>query len=231
MFDLSQFKTIILDIIPNDIKRLRQYLLEEKQGIYNEIGSVQNLLDEKINQRVVKGNNGTWGDSVAVSTDLHQPQRLTFYEPSTKNKPSGSSYGTAVSYSNQGHFRKASQNWITTLAFSTDQKVFLTQSINGGQDGWLAIPTATFACHTSKLSSTLPALGGSVVIPFSVNNRNAIVDVSVRVDLANSSLILKDNVEIIINERSQVTGLKITNNTNNSLTNNRPMTIYVSIER
>lgn len=208
MFDLSQFKRIILEIIPDDIKQLRQYL------------------DGKSD----KGKNGTWGDKITLATDLYQPQRLTYYEPSSRNKPFNSSYGTVVSVASQGEFVKRGQNWIASLAFSTDQRIFFTQSINAGQDNWVAVPTASFSYHSQKIASIFPSVGQSVTIPFSLNNRNLAVDVSVRVDLVNNSLLLKDTVEVIV-ENNRVTGLKITNNTNNSATNNRPMTVYVRHER
>lgn len=183
---------------------------------------------------VRKGLNGTWGDVISLATDLYNPTRLTYYQPTTQNKPQGSSYGAAISFGSRGHLRKDSRNWIYTLAFSIDKKIFLTQSINGGQDSWVAIPTASVALHTIKVTGTTPAVGSSVTIPVSdIADRNRVASTSVRVDFPSSAVCLNCPIEIIADSSNsnRVTDVKFTNLTEYNVPQGSPFTIFITFER
>lgn len=181
---------------------------------------------------VRKGRNGSWGDTIPVTADLFIPQRLVSYAPSTKNKPLNSNYGSAISFSNKGSLNKASQNWITTLAFGTDQRIFYTQSINAGQDDWLAIPTSTVSLHTIKLTGTMPAVDAELTIPVTgMGNRDRVASIRMRFDLANTSLCMDCPVEIISDNAKRITGLKFTNAASYDIPQGRPFAMFVTIER
>lgn len=182
---------------------------------------------------VQRGQNGSWGDTIPVSSDLHIPQRLVAYDASTKNKPFNSRYGTAISFSSNGNLTKARQNWISTLAFGTDQRIFYTQSINAGQDNWVAIPTATFSEHTVNFSSTTPAAGASTVVNVPtgvVVHRHKLTNLRMRVDLPNSSIMFQGKLEAVIDSRSNITGIEFTNDSAFNIPRGRPLTIFMSYE-
>lgn len=181
---------------------------------------------------VQKGKNGTWGDTIAVSTNLYNPTRLGYYEPSTQNRPPSSSYGAVISFGSKGHLRKESQNWVYTLAFGTDQKIFLAQSINGGQDNWIAIPTSSVPLHTIKATGTTPAVGSSVTIPVSgIGNRDRIASASPRVDLANGAICPNCPIEIVADSSNRVTGVKFTNLAEYNTPQGRPLIVFITFER
>lgn len=193
---------------------------------------VRVVTPDDLSPYVQKGQNGTWGDTIALATNLYNPTRLSYYEPSTQNKPQGSSYGAAISFSSKGHLRKESQNWIYTLAFSTDQRIFLTQSINAGQDNWVGIPTSSVSLHTIKVTGTTPAVGSSVTIPVTgIGNRDRIASASLRVDLANGAICPNCPIEIVAGSSNRVTGVKFTNLAEYNIPQGRPLTVFITFER
>lgn len=187
-----------------------------------------------LNDYVVKGSNGSWADTVPIATNLQQPQRIVRYEPTTTNRPPNSNYGVAVSWSSTGNFTKTAGNWIPTLAFDTMQRLYHTQSINGANDTWVCIPTASFTYHTIRFSSTMPAQGSAMVlsVPTGVSvHRNKLTDLRMRVDLASSSIIFLGKLEAVIDSNSIITGIKFTNDTAFAIPSGRPFTIFMSYER
>lgn len=179
---------------------------------------------------VQKGQNGTWGDTITPATDLREPQPLTYYDNNTNNRPFGNTYGVAISFGGKGHLRKEDESWIFTLAFGTDRKLFVTQSINGGQDTWFGIPTSTRSLHTIRVTGTTPAVGSSVVIPVSGIGRGSIASLNVRIDLSDFSVCLGCPIETVEDGR-RVTGLKFTNLTEYNVPQGRSLTIYITYER
>lgn len=190
---------------------------------------------------VQKGYNGTWGDTISKSLNLHNPVRLSYWDTGTQNRPEWG-WGTAISISSQGHFIKQSQNWIMTLAFGTDQNLYLTQSINGGQDGWVkfyhtqnivkehlnvaSIKTGSnsFSRKWLKISNEImPALGSSTTIDCPIA-RNKIIAIHARADGESISFIQGINIQLYDGY------MTLTNGTNNSQSRGVPLTIYIEYE-
>lgn len=192
------------------------------------------LRQDDLTNYVIKGENGSWSDTIPVATNLQQPQRIVKYEPTTANRPPNSNYGVAVSWSSKGTFAKEAGNWVPTLAFDTMQRLYHTQSINGTNDVWVCIPTATFSEHTVKFSSTMPSAGAAMVLSVPtgvVVHRNKLTNLRMRVDLTSSSIMFQGKLEAVIDSSSNITGIKFVNDSSFNIPSGRPLTIFMSYER
>lgn len=222
---------------------------DHKTATENEIASAKDELDAKIENvkttAVVKGENGTWAENpTRAVNNCFEPVVIGYYtqDNTRQNRPSG--YGSLHSFSSIGSMRKQGGNWITTLAFSTDERIFFVQSINGGQGGWNEIAsnksrtvqiqsdgiqagqnltnrsvTANgFIKKWAEMTATTPSNELPIVInhPF---NRNKIVNMSYRIDGDNSSVTSGLSVEIYDNHFKV-----ILQNQNYA---NRPVTFFV----
>lgn len=179
--------------------------------------------------------------------DVHAPTRQGYYsqELNSANRPTG--YGVAVSFSSMGHFNKVHNNWISTIAFGTDGRLFFSQSINGAANNpWReiyhsgiigsrnvamsavragnAVGTAQpFFKKWAKLSDTTPPKGSGKSIPHSFN-RQKIINVSYRIDGAGFSACEGLYIEI------HDSHFAIETVHPNAQLGNKPVTIYVEYE-
>lgn len=223
--------------INNELSGLRSELAEQKQ-------------QNNANNYVIKGENGTWGDTIPLSANAYAPTRLSYYNPSTQNRPN--SYGTMIAFSSQGHFSKQAENWINTVAFGTDGTIKFCQSVNGGQTAWYDIYNEATTPNRQIITNGLqagksfrsggqsiatgfikgwakmvvgnapPPLSGTTVShPF---DRRKIINVSARIDGDGMSFVQGLMIEVHDNYFS------IENNTANANTAGKPLTLYIEYE-
>lgn len=207
------------------------------------------ITSETLDTYVLKGNNGTWATNPDTPVrDCFVPTIIGYYTPETQsNRPN--SYGSLHSFSSQGTLTKQHNNWITTLAFGTDARIFYNQSINAGQTAWFEIATTEsrqaiiqsngiqmgqnitqrnvtatgFVKRTAKLSDTTPPRGSgkSINHPF---NKNKIVGISYRIDGDGFSSCQGLSIEI------HDTHFAVESIFTNASLGNKPVTFYVEYE-
>lgn len=261
--------------LPELETKLESNLAVVHSSLINSIGSVQNQVDylrsaelpqyalnsqlQDINHRlnnlpdlsqyVLKGQNGTWQENPTTAvTDCFTPTIIGYYSPETvSNRPS--SYGSLHSFSSKGTLTKQHNNWITTIAFSTDARIFYTQSINAGQTAWFEFATTEsrqaiiqsngiqmgqnisvrnvtangYVKRTAKLSSTTPARSSGKTInhPF---NRSKITGISYRIDGDGFSSC--EGLAIEIHD----TYFNVESIFTNAQLGNKPVTFYIDYE-
>lgn len=102
---------------------------------------------------------------------------VRYYNASSQNRPSY--WGICLAFSAKGHFVRESENWIYLIVLTTDHRLYLSVSINGGDfSGWqqvyhsgnffrqhLTVETLktthpSYARRWKKLTATLPNAGG-----------------------------------------------------------------------
>lgn len=179
--------------------------------------------------------------------DLHAPSQIGYYsqESASANRPNP--YGVAVSFSSMGHFNKQHNNWISTVAFGTDGRIFFNQNINGGATtAWReiyhsgvtgsrsihlgavraggAVGTAQpFYTRWAKLTDTTPPMNGGKSINHRFN-RQKIVGISYRIDGDGFSSCQGLHIEIHDNY------LNVESVFTNAQLGNKPLTVFVAYE-
>lgn len=228
----------------------------DKQAVGELKGVIDTLQQEvsgmklTLNGYVIKGNNGTWADAPELSRDAYHPTRLSYYNPSTQNRPN--SYGVITSFSSKGHFTKQGENWINSVAFGTDGTIKFCQSVNGGQTAWYDIYNEATTPNRQIITNGLqagksfrsggqsiatgfvkgwakmvvgnappPLSGMTVSHPF---DRRKIINVSARIDGDGMSFVQGLVIEVHDNYFS------IENNTANANTAGKPLTLYIEYE-
>lgn len=153
-----------------------------------------NRIDLKFNDKVVKGENGTFVEIPQVS-DLRQTSAQFRWIAGAKNAPTG--YGVARAFSSLGDFQPKSQNWINVLAFGTDHSLYFCQNINAGSwSSWgkiyhsgmidkeniavasISSGTNSYRKTWRKLTATLPTQAGEIRVAHGAN-RLEIVQINV----------------------------------------------------
>lgn len=183
----------------------------------------------------------------SLLNDLHAPTQIGYYsqESTSANRPNP--YGVAVSYSSMGHFNKIHNNWINTLAFGTDGRLFVSQSINGGANTpWREIyhsgiigsrnvamsavragnavgAAQPFYKRWVKITDTTPPMNGGKSINHRFN-RQKIVGISYRIDGDGFSSCQGLHIEIYDNH------LNVESVFTNAQLGNKPLTVFVEYE-
>lgn len=123
-------------------------------------------LDAALAARPLKGSNGTWPDVVPAAADLFEaPAALRAFTPETTNAPG--SYGVAAAWSTNGKFDKVNGIGIHQLAFSSDRRLFWSQSQNGQQfNAWDELWTTRNFDPASRVKKSGDSMTGALNAPY-----------------------------------------------------------------
>lgn len=214
-------------------------------ALKTEVQEVKGLAESKLSA----DNDTLVGGTPTLLTNMREPVRFGWYDRATVNRPSV--YGSVVTFSTKGHFKKEHNNWINQLAFDTGGRIFTNKSINGAEFGnWVELVTSDSAsasvrgsealigkditlrgvtgsgywkrwCKFTSTASPLKDKTETYTHPFT---RSKIVSVSIRVDGKSSST--AQGFECVITN----TAFLVTNKNPDVAFEAKPITFYVEYE-